>query len=450
MGGIYRRGNKLWLWYFDAAGVRVFQATGSRPGEEDRARKTLEAIERRVEAEGRTGIPTGELTVKAYGERWMKGRPGQGVSTAEDEARRLRLHAWPLIGAVLLKDLRPHHVRDMVRALRSKKSALGTPLAPRTVRHVYGTLHTLLHDAVVDELVETNPCVLKRGELPRKIDKNPEWRDGATFTRDEAERLISDPRIPEDRRVWNALLLLAGLRAGEAAALRWRHFDAKIEPLGRLAIAGSWDSRLGVETSTKTERPRGVPVHPTLARILAGWKLGGYERLYGRAPGLDDLIAPNRDGQHRNPQRAIRRFHADLTTLGLRVRRQHDCRRAFTSLARGDGAQKDLIDWVTHGPSSSIVDVYTSMPWASLCAEVAKLKLELREGKLLQLPRAVTSGACDSPCDSDSSGMKKPPSRGDLRACFTEREKGFEPSTPALARRCSTTELFPLIRNDDD
>ena len=27
-----------------------------------------------------------------------------------------------------------------------------------------------------------------------------------------------------------------------------------------------------------------------------------------------------------------------------------------------------------------------------------------------------------------------------------EREKGFEPSTLALARRCSTTELFPLSR----
>src|SRR5438105_6135158 len=27
-----------------------------------------------------------------------------------------------------------------------------------------------------------------------------------------------------------------------------------------------------------------------------------------------------------------------------------------------------------------------------------------------------------------------------------EREKGFEPSTLALARRCSTTELFPPVR----
>jgi hypothetical protein len=30
-----------------------------------------------------------------------------------------------------------------------------------------------------------------------------------------------------------------------------------------------------------------------------------------------------------------------------------------------------------------------------------------------------------------------------------EREKGFEPSTLALARRCSTTELFPLAKFED-
>ncbi len=28
-----------------------------------------------------------------------------------------------------------------------------------------------------------------------------------------------------------------------------------------------------------------------------------------------------------------------------------------------------------------------------------------------------------------------------------ERETGFEPATLALARRCSTTELFPLIQH---
>src|SRR5262249_48673826 len=39
-----------------------------------------------------------------------------------------------------------------------------------------------------------------------------------------------------------------------------------------------------------------------------------------------------------------------------------------------------------------------------------------------------------------TSGCKKAPG---LPGLFEEREKGFEPSTLALARRCSTAELFP-------
>lgn len=38
---------------------------------------------------------------------------------------------------------------------------------------------------------------------------------------------------------------------------------------------------------------------------------------------------------------------------------------------------------------------------------------------------------------------EKPPTTLELSGVELEREKGFEPSTLALARRCSTTELFP-------
>jgi hypothetical protein len=259
---------------------------------------------------------------------------------------------------------------------------------------------------------------------------------------EKALHLVLSPCIPEDRRVVNALELVAGLRPGETAALRWSHYDITPEPLGHLTVAVSWDSRLEVETTTKTERTRAVPVHPTLAKILAAWKVGGWAAQFGRAPRSDDLIVPNRDGEHRNPQRAVRRFHEDLQRLGLRRRRQHDCRRTFISLARGDGARADILRWVTHGRTGDIVDVYTTLPWEALCAEVAKLRLDLRQGKVLEF-RKVASGPCDSPCDSPNGGTKKPSSHADLRAFSDEREKGFEPSTLALARRCSTAELFP-------
>ncbi len=45
--------------------------------------------------------------------------------------------------------------------------------------------------------------------------------------------------------------------------------------------------------SVKTEVPRRMPVHPTLAKILAAWRLGGWAEMMGRAPKADDLIVPN-------------------------------------------------------------------------------------------------------------------------------------------------------------
>jgi integrase len=100
---------------------------------------------------------------------------------------------------------------------------------------------------VVDELITSNPCVLKRGELPGKIDKDPTWRSGAVFTREEVERLISDERVPEDRRLFYAVAFLAGLRTGEVSALRWRAYDSEVERLRKLLVAASFNTRTRTE-----------------------------------------------------------------------------------------------------------------------------------------------------------------------------------------------------------
>jgi integrase len=63
-----------------------------------------------------------------------------------------------------------------------------------------------------------------------------------------------------------ALELLAGVRPGEAAALRWRHDDPTIRPLGKLLVAKSYNA----------QEPR--EVEKTDAAMLAEWKLGGWGR----------------------------------------------------------------------------------------------------------------------------------------------------------------------------
>ncbi|ADO73003.1 site-specific integrase [Stigmatella aurantiaca] len=140
----------------------------------------------------------------------------------------------------------------------------------------------------------------------------------------------------------------------------------------------------------KTERSREVPVHPVLARVLEEWRQKGWERKQGRAPTADDLVVPSRRGEHRRDPVVHGQLREDLELLGLRGRRVHDTRRTFISLALADGADRDKLAWVTHGPKGDIVSLDTTLPWESLCAEVAKLKVELRP------PSTPTGGALPS------------------------------------------------------
>jgi integrase len=369
VGTIYRRGNKLWLGYIDATGKQRCASTGLEAGHEREAKRVLEKIEARVAA----GIEHGEadlgpVTVARFGERWIKERRQQGLRDVDTDEGRLRKHVLPHLGTMPLDDVRPKHLIAMVKALRAAGK-----LAPRTVYNVYGLVHTLFRDAVIEELIAATPAVLSKNQLGKKVDADPEWRVGALFTRAELEALISSDALPWDRRVLYALEGLAGLRHGEAVGLLWRSYEPRMEPLGRLVIARSYD-----RAGTKTERPREVPVHPTLAGVLAEWKRTGWVELMGKAPGPDDLVVPSREGAVRSRHHSRNKLLEDLARLGLRHRRGHDLRRTFITLVRVDGGRKDILEAVTHSPRGNIIDIYTSLPWTSLCEEVAKLKVELR------------------------------------------------------------------------
>ena len=288
-----------------------------------------------------------------------------------------------------LDAVKPRHVRDLILELRAEGK-----LAPRTIRQVSGLLHTMFKSAAIEEVIDANPVIFERGTLPKKADKDPTWRHRAIYSRDEVEQLISDERLLPDRRMLYALKSLAALRHGEAAGLTWGQYDATAEPLGAI--------HLGL---TKSGVPRTVPVHPTLAKLLERWKLSGWNAIYGRRPSADDFIVPTRNMSDENPagtargaNESQRQLVADLELLGLRTkagvkmnRRGHDMRRTFITLARTDGAIDGLLRWVTHGPTSDMIDVYTSPPWPALCAEIGKLKVALREGALLPIANSGAS-----------------------------------------------------------
>ncbi len=380
MGSVYARRNKLWIRFKGPDGKWTQSKTDFHLGQEKQARKLLERVEVKIEAGAALGEKElGPTTVARYAEKWNEDRKKLGIVDWENDARWMRIHALPKLGSMPIAEVRARHLIELFTALRS-----GGKLAPKSIYNVYSVLKAMFRDAQLADLIDTSPCVLTKYQLGENEDADPEWRATAIYSRAELTTMISDPRIPPDRQMLYALEGIGGLRHGEAAGLRWRHYDAAQEPLGRLVIATSY-----ARGRTKTGRTRYMPVHPTLAAMLGTWKETGWARMMGHSPAPDDLVVP-RPPEHTDRRRSgkgntmrdknysgKRLREDDLPTLGFRQRRGHDLRRTMISLARTDGARKDLLELCTHNPrkNGSTIDIYTEFPWEALCAEVAKFKI---------------------------------------------------------------------------
>lgn len=409
MGSVYKRRNKLWIRFKGPNGKWTQSKTDYQVGEEKQARKLLGRLEERIKA----GVELGEqklgpMTVARFAEKWNEDRRKLGIVDWENDARWFRLHARRRIGAMPIAEVRARHLIELFTALRAARK-----LAPKSIYNVYSVLKAMFRDAQLADLIDTSPCVLTKYQLGENEDADPEWRATAIYTRAELGQLIADPRIPPDRQMLYALEGIGGLRHGEAAGLRWRHYDPGQEPLGRLVIATSYD-----RGRTKTKRTRYLPVHPTLAGMLDAWKAEGWPRMMGRAPAPDDLVVPRppehtrrRPPKHRGEGMRDRTYSGkqlrdvDLPSLGFRRRRGHDLRRTMISLSRTDGARKDLLELCTHTPhKGSTIDIYTEFPWEALCAEVAKLKLTRPIIVLPPPPDPGTAGGGGAAPDAETAG----------------------------------------------
>lgn len=381
MGTVYSRGDVLWLGFTAADGRRRHVSSRLRVGQESEARVMVAAIEEEIR-KGTRRAEIGPLSVTEWGVRWQDERLARvpKVWNAKSEWRQVELHALPVLvddktrfGRMRIEDVRPRHALAFIRGLRRRQ------LAPRSVANIWGTVHKIFADAVIEELLSGNPMVLPDTERPRRVDADPTWRSKAVYTRAEAEALVTGVDLDDDRRMLYALALLGGLREGEVSDRRWRDYDPDAEPLGRLSVHSSYRRANKVAKGTKTEAVREVPVHPLLAAMLAQWKLTGWEERFGRKPKPDDLIVPNRKGRHHTEDSVMKGLRRDVKLLGLREgRRYHDMRRTFISLALAGGAPEVVLERVTHNAKGNVISQYNTVPWDALCAAVKCLKFGVR------------------------------------------------------------------------
>jgi integrase len=120
--------------------------------------------------------------------------------------------------------------------------------------------------------------------------------------------------------------MYAGLRRGEAMALRWSDVDLKA---GTIEVRRSGDLASGGPADTKNRTRRKVPIIGLLRESLAA------ERLR-QPPGVELCFALDGGGPFR-ADRLQERADSAWATAGLQRLTLHDCRHSYASLAIAAG-----------------------------------------------------------------------------------------------------------------
>lgn len=151
-------------------------------------------------------------TLATYMARWLAEdiKPNRSAKTFEAYETCWRLHAGPVLGSVRLDKLAPEHVANLYATMR----ALGK--SSDAVHRVARIMNTALESAI------KSGASLHRNPFGQVARPRHQAREKSALNRDEVERLLYAANESDDRfsGVW-VLLVLTGLRIGEALGLMW-------------------------------------------------------------------------------------------------------------------------------------------------------------------------------------------------------------------------------------
>jgi integrase len=202
------------------------------------------------------------------------------------------------------------------------------------------TLRDALDDAVDEELIPSNPArtALVSEEIPQA-----ETRAGENvivhIPLSDAERVLTCPHVPEERRTRYLLALTSGMRDGEIAGLTWADVELS-GPHPTVCVTKQISTRRETpKTKPKPSRPktkhahRTRPLHPLACAALRAWKSGAWVLLVGRHALGTDPVFPDEHGNPYRP-RSAELLRQDLETSGCPSKYAGECAIDFHATRR--------------------------------------------------------------------------------------------------------------------
>jgi integrase len=252
------------------------------------------------------------------------------ASTVQDYVELLDRHVLPHLGHSPMRQLTPLTIDEYKSKL--VKAGVGAP----TVRRALYILQGIARQAVIWEYMTSNPVQVIRKPRQKRVSDitvHPPARIEAL------RRYLLDNGRPRDALLV-CCMAYAGLRPGEALALRWRH-------IRRTTILVDGAASQGIDEDTKTHGSRTVDLLAPLAEDLEAWR-------DLCSPGYDDLLFPDSKGRIW-PDHTYRNWRSRVFVRAARAvempGRPYDCRHSFVTLLIYSGvALPEVARQAGHGP----------------------------------------------------------------------------------------------------
>jgi integrase len=261
------------------------------------------------------------VTFGAYAAQWLTGRQvaGRPIKTRTREHYQAILddHLIETFGSRQLAAIKPKDVREWY-----SETLTGRP----TMRsHAYSLLRTIMGSAVIDELIDANPCRIVGAGRARRVHR---IRPASV---DELATLTA--AMPERLRLMVALASWCALRFGETIELQRRDIDLSDEVIRiRRAAVRTHGGTFEVTTPKSDAGLRDVAIPPHLIPAIEEHlsKYVGSQR--------DSLIFPAQHGGHLAPGTLNRHWYKARAAAGRPDLRWHDLRHSGAVLAAATGA----------------------------------------------------------------------------------------------------------------
>ena len=220
-----------------------------------------------------------------------------------------------------LMDIRTGHVTEMVEELRNLKirnRKTTTYLSDSAVKQAYTVVHKALQDAQYEGLISINPVDRIKNKLRTQLDEKE------IFTKEELKQILA---YESEWSPLYTLLAHAGIRIGEAMALKWSDFtlpntdNLNIQPLLKIsrAIGRVTGHGLVVDTPKSTKSVRSIGLSSGIVEQLKTHEKRQKQRrieLKGKW-NWTSMVFPNEIGEMIDGDRPYRELMEILAHLGI-------------------------------------------------------------------------------------------------------------------------------------